>query len=74
MQLSIILMTNIQQFCTESISEVIIFKRNVVKEMADESKDFAPKVEKSKGVHIVLLNGKIALTAGLTLDDSRSNK
>jgi len=67
-------MTNIQQFCTESISEVIILKRNVVKEMADESQDFAPKVEKSKGVHIVLLNGEIVLTAGLTLDDYRSNK
>jgi len=42
--------------------------------MADECQDLAPKVEKSKGVHIVLPNGEITLTAVLTLDDSRSNK
>ena len=62
-----------QQVCTENISEVIIFKTNVVKEMADESQDFSSKAEKSKRVHIVLLNGEITLTAVLTFDDSRSN-
>jgi len=62
-----------QQVCTGRISEVIIFNRNDVKEIADESQYFAPKVDKSKGVHIVLLNCEITLTAVLTLDDSRSN-
>ena len=51
-----------RQVCSASISEVIILTTNVVKEMADESQDFAPKVEKSKRVHIVLLNGEITLT------------
>src|SRR6218665_1690756 len=33
-----------------TISDDIIFMARVVKEIADESQDFAPKVEKSKGV------------------------